>query len=157
MSNTSALWISLAALLVSVCSFLVSLTSLRRDSHLVTARAVAFIMQGAPWLSVTVSNHGKRPISIAHIFVRPFGKPGMGRNIRLDGAGDVRIDVGQSFSLEIRPGDPICCWSSAEELNFLDVEIQDALGKNYSAAFPKSLRWKRLRRRLHFSESKNVA
>jgi hypothetical protein len=147
--NEASIYISLAALLVSGGSLLVSLTALRRDRHVVTVRAVAFIVHGAPWLSVTISNHGKRAISISHIFIRPIGKLGMGRNILLDGSGDVRIDVGQSFSLDIKPGDPVCCWSAEQELDYLIVEVEDALGKRYKARFPKTLRWKRFRRRFH--------
>jgi hypothetical protein len=136
------------ALLISIASLVVSLTALMRDRHLVRARAVAF---GSPTtnqnLSVTVMNSGKRAISVTHLTVRQPGMPGVSRCFRVNG-GQARIEVGESATTNIVPGDPVYCWESGNPYRY-EVYVQDALGKNYRAFFPHDSLASRFRRRLH--------
>ena len=126
------------ALLTSVTSLVVSLTALMRDRHVVRARAVAFGSPTTNWnLSVTVMNSGKRPISVTHLTVRRRGMPGVSRNFLANGD-SARIEVGESATTNIKPGDPVYCWGSSSPYGY-EIYVEDALGKSYKAAFPRGI------------------
>ena len=126
--------IAYLALLASLVSLVVSFLALYRDRHEVRARADAVIdLQGVCNLLVSVSNSGKRPISINHVLIRPPGHPGMYVNFSSNGQN--RVDVGESRGCEISPiGLPVT-WASLEELRSLEVFVADAVGKLHKATF----------------------
>lgn len=134
------------ALLISTASLVVSLTALRRDRHVVRARAVAFGSPTTNWnLSVTVMNGGKRAISVTHLTVRQPGMPGVSRSF-LENGSPARIEVGESATTNIVPGDPVYCWGSGNPYGY-EVYVEDALGKKYRATFLRGIRISRRRRR----------
>lgn len=122
------------ALIVSAASLMVSIVSLHRDRHVVRARAVAITpLSGLPELNISVSNGGKRAISINHVLLQPPGHPGLYLNFLQ--AGQNRIDVGESRSCQIRPTSLPVKWNTVQELHSLDVYVVDAIGKRYKATF----------------------
>lgn len=122
------------ALIISAASLMVSILGLYRDRHVVRARAVAITpSNGLPELNISVSNSGKRAISINHVLLRPPGHPGLYVNFLPNGQN--RIDVGESRSCQIRPiGLPVT-WTTVQDLHRLDVYVVDAIGKRYKATF----------------------
>ena len=126
--------IAYLALLASLISLIVSFLTLNRDRHVVSVRAVPVEdPKGTCNLHVTVSNSGKRPISINHVLIRPSGSPGLFVNFAPSGQN--RIDVGESRSCQISPTELPTTWSSVRELRRLDVYVQDALGKQHKAVW----------------------
>ena len=127
------------ALLISIGSLVVALTALMRDRHVVRARAVAFGSATTNWnLSVTVMNGGKRAISKTQVTVRRPGMPGVSRGFLANGS-PARIEVGDSASTDIVPGDAVYCWGSGDPYDY-EVFVDDALGKKYKASFPRGIR-----------------
>ena len=101
---------------------------------MVRVRAVAVVASdGVPELNVTVSNSGKRAISINHVLLRPPGHPGLFLNFSTNGQN--RVDVGESRSCQIRPSGLPVTWSTLLELHRLDVFVEDAVGKRHKAIF----------------------
>lgn len=122
------------ALLASLVSLVVSFLTLYRDRHVVRATADAVInLQGVCNLIVSVSNSGKRPISINHVLIRPPGHPGMYINFSPNGQN--RVDVGESRGCEICPTGLPITWANIEELHCLKVYVADAVGKLHKAPF----------------------
>lgn len=116
------------ALLVSLLSLIVSFLTLHRDRHVLRAWAVPIQeSDGLVYLQVTVSNSGKRPVSITHVLLRPAGHPGL----FLDFApkGHCKIDVGESRGCRIAPTGLPVTWSSVKEVRQIGIHVQDALGK----------------------------
>ncbi|MBB3825079.1 hypothetical protein [Xanthomonas arboricola] len=126
--------IAYLALLASVISLIVSFLTLYRDRHVVSVRAVPVEDPiGIYNLNISVSNSGKRPISINHVLIRPSGEPGLFVNFAPHGQN--RIDVGESRSCQISPTGLPISWSSIRELRKLDVYVQDAIGKQHKAVW----------------------
>lgn len=127
--------IAYLALMVSVASLVVSFMTLYRDRHVVRVRAVSFFdTQGVCNLQVTVSNSGRRPISINHVLLRPPGHPGL--YLAFAPNGQNQVDVGESKSCQISPiGLPISVWTTLEELHKCKVFVEDAIGKQHKARF----------------------
>jgi hypothetical protein len=124
--------VALFALFISFCSLIVSVLSLHRDRHVVRARAAVVISpNGSPELNISVSNSGKRAISINHILLRPPDHPGMYINFLTPG--ENRIDVGQSKSCQIHPTGLPVTWKTVQDLQKIDVYVVDAVGKRYKA------------------------
>lgn len=129
--------ISALALVVSIGSAIVSVVALRRDRHIIKARSTAWEDQPGKWaLTVTVSNAGRRPVSIAFVTVNVPNIGPRTRQFTANGNGNVRLDVGESTSTSvIFPSDKLAMWTSLDELRASKVLVQDALGKNYAALF----------------------
>lgn len=126
--------IAYLALFVSIASLVVSFLNLYRDRHVVRVRAVAVVgLDGVPELNVSVSNSGKRPISITHVLLRPPRHPGLYLNFAANGQN--RVDVGESRSCQIRPTGLPVTRSTLRELHSLDVYVKDAVGKLHKATF----------------------
>lgn len=134
------------ALIISAASLMVSILGLYRDRHVVRARAVAITpSNGLPELNISVSNSGKRAISINHVLLRPPGHPGLYVNFLPNGQN--RIDVGESRSCQIRPIGLPMTWTTVQDLHRLDVYVVDAIGKRYKATFTGKRRaWHWLKR-----------
>jgi hypothetical protein len=129
--------IAYLALLTSVISLVVSFLTLYRDRHEISVRAVPFESGiGVYGLHVSVSNSGRRPISVTHVLLRPPGKPGLFLNFSPEGA--CRIDVGEVRSCNISPTGLPVSWSNITELRGLDVFVQDAIGKKHKAVWESS-------------------
>lgn len=131
--------IAQVAVIISTIALVVSMYGILRDRHRVKARGVAF---GGPGiqsnLSITVSNSGKRPISIVHLSIQRPGHPRLFRPF-LNGS-DARIEVGASASTSVMPGDALYCWSSVEELYSYEAAVHDALGRSYKVKYPRGTR-----------------
>ena len=123
------------ALLISLLSLTLSFINLVRDRHVVRVRATPFWKTKntltPDGVEVTVSNHGKRPISISRIYAQQHGLPVVGRSFPVLSNEDVRIEVGQSASTRIVAGDPLFCWSNVGEFRLCRFVVEDALGKRY--------------------------
>lgn len=129
--------IAYLALLTSVISLVVSFLALYRDRHEISVRAVPFESEnGINSLHVSVSNSGRRPISITHVLLRPPGKPGLSLSFSPEGA--CRIDVGEVRSCNISPTGLRVSWSNITELRGLHVFVHDAIGKNHKAVWEGS-------------------
>lgn len=127
-------YVAYLALIVSLFSLVVSFLTLYRDRHVVRARADAVVdLQGVCHLLVSVSNSGKRPISITHVLLRPPSHPGM--FVNFSPSGSVRLDVGESKGCQINPTGLPVTWSNIEELRRLEVFVDDAVGKRHKATF----------------------
>lgn len=125
-------YISYLALITAVVSLIVSFVSLHRDRHVVTVRAVPIELEkGVLCLHVSVSNGGKRPISITHVLLRPEGKPGLYLNFAPEGF--ARVDVGEVRSCTVNPQGLPVTWTNAVELRKLKISVEDALGKKHDA------------------------
>lgn len=125
-------YIAYLALLTSIVSLVVSFLALYKDRHVVKARGSIFGTPNEPekWnLSISVSNGGKRPISVCFITVRPKGMPGM--SILFSEGGSVPIEVGGSAVANIMAGTPAALWSNPAEIAACDIFVQDALGKDH--------------------------
>lgn len=126
--------IAILALLVSAASLGISILALVGDRHMIQVRAVAVVgLDGIPDLDVTVSNSGKRAISINHVLIRTAGHPGL--YINFSSKGNNRIDVGDSRNCRICPQDLPVTWSTVEELHKLEVFVEDAIGQRHKAVF----------------------
>lgn len=126
--------IAYLALLASLVSLVVSFLALHRDQPVVRASADAVIdLQGVCHLTVSVSNSGKRPISINHVLIRPRGHPGTYINFSADGRN--RVDVGESRGCQISPLVLPVTWANIEQLHALEVFVADAIGKLHKANF----------------------
>ncbi|WP_139163039.1 hypothetical protein [Desulfonatronum thiosulfatophilum] len=122
------------ALLSSIVSLVVSFLNLYRDRHVVRVRAVAVMdLNGVPELNVSVSNCGKRAISINHVLLRPPGHPGLYLNFSPNGQN--RVDVGESRSCQIHPAGLPVKWATLQELHSINVYVEDAVGKQHKATF----------------------
>jgi hypothetical protein len=126
--------IAYLALLVSVVSAIMSFIALYRDRHVVRVLADALIDQaGICHLLVSVSNSGRRPISINHILIRPPNHPGVYINFSRDNQN--RVDVGDSKGCQISPVNLPVTWSNIEELHTFKIYAADAVGKLHRATF----------------------
>ncbi|MEC4723319.1 hypothetical protein RY831_29630 [Noviherbaspirillum sp. CPCC 100848] len=126
--------ISYLALLTSVASLVVSFLVLYRDRHVVSVRAVPVeISAGVYSLHVSVSNSGRRPISVTHVLLVPPQQPGFSMNFGPNGT--ERIDVGERYSTTIDPAGLPTSWSTVGELRRFKVFVQDAVGKKHKAVW----------------------
>jgi hypothetical protein len=126
--------IAYLALLTSFVALVVSFLTLYRDRHVISVRAVPVeTSTGVYSLHVTVSNSGRRPISVTHVLLVPPGHPGL--YVNFGPTGSERIDVGESRGITISPiGLPIS-WKGVHELREFRVSVQDAIGKKHRAVW----------------------
>ena len=130
--------ISYLALLTSLVSLVVSFLTLYRDRHEVAARAVPIEQSDGTFsLYVTVANHGRRLISIAHVVLERSGSPALFLNFGRNG--QAKIEGGDSQTCAIAPNGLPLNWSNAEELRGIEVSVQDALGKKHRAKWEHTL------------------
>lgn len=132
------------ALLTSLVSLVVSFLTLYRDRHVVRATADAEIdLQGICHLLVSVSNSGRRPISVNFVLLRPPSHPGI--FVNFSPTGPVRLDVGESKGCRINPTGLPITWRHLEELRRFEVFVDDAIGRRYRATFTgNNDRWSRV-------------
>jgi hypothetical protein len=125
-------YIAYLALLTSIISLVVSFLTLHRDRHVVKARGSIYETTNEPekWnLSISVSNAGKRPISVSFVTVRPKGMSGI--SVPFSEGGSVSIEVGGSAVANIMAGTPAALWRNPTEIADCDIFVQDALGKDH--------------------------
>jgi len=128
--------IAYLALLTSVVSLVVSFVTLRRDRHVISVRAVPIeLTQGIFHLHISVSNSGRRPISVTHVSLQPPGKDGLSLEFSPQGA--CRIDVGEVRACSINPMGLPVSWASVAELRTFQIFVLDAVGKKHKAAWQK--------------------
>jgi len=132
--------ISYLALLASIVSLIVSFLTLYRDRHVISVRAVPIgNSNGSFDLNISVSNSGKRPISINNVLLKPSNHPGL--FLAFAPNGQNRIDVGDSRSCQITSSSlsnlPVS-WSSVKELRSFEIYVQDAIGKKHKATWEGS-------------------
>lgn len=132
-------YVSYLALLTAIVSLVVSFLALHRDRHIVNVRAVPVgNLDGTFNLNVSVSNSGKRPISINHVLLKPKGHPGL--YLAFSEGENKKIDVGESKSCQIDPRQlngqlQQFSWENVQELRELEVFVQDAIGKRHKATW----------------------
>ena len=125
-------YIAYLALLTSIVSIVISFVALHRDKHVVNAKGSIFGSPNDPekWnLSISVSNSGKREISMSFVIVRPKGEPG--KSLPFSPDGPIKIDVGGSAAMNILAGDSAALWDNPVDISALDIFVQDALGKDH--------------------------
>tara|TARA_B100001059_G_scaffold214594_1_gene231476 strand:+ start:192 stop:614 length:423 start_codon:yes stop_codon:yes gene_type:complete len=135
----SSEYISYLALLTAIVSLVVSFLALHRDRHVVRVRAVPIgNIDGTFNLNVSVSNSGKRPISINHVLLKPKDHPGL--FLAFSENGNNKIDVGESKSCQVDPRQlkgqlQKFTWRTVQELRAIEVYVQDAIGKKHKAVW----------------------
>ena len=121
------------ALVISVLSLIISLINMMRDRHVVSASSrIVPGMGKCGDLQVTVSNGGKRSISITHIALSKRNHQFL---VDFSLNGPSRIDVGDSQTTRLPSQNPFISWNSGEELRKMKIHVVDALGKFHRARF----------------------
>lgn len=124
--------IAYLALIVSIVALIINFVSLYRDKHVIQARRSLYTdsVESGIWnVSISVSNSGKRPITICFITVRIKG--GSGVSVPFSNSGPVSIDVGEVATANIEGGKGAGVWHSLEELKECEIFVEDALGEKH--------------------------
>lgn len=122
------------ALCISLFSLLVSLFNLVRDRHVIKAHGSVFERhdkKGVYCLSISVSNSGKRPVSISFVLVRKKGVPGNFFDFTSGGKTPIEVDVGQCATMVLRGPVHNRDWNSGKEIREYKIYVVDALGKKH--------------------------
>lgn len=128
--------LSIIALVISGLSLVISFIALHRDKYSIQARAVP-VQQGSSNtynLELTVSNEGRRPVSITHVYLVPPPNPhtpGLFLPFALDG--DNRIAEFDNKKRVIEPQGLPITWTTADELRLFTIYVEDAVGKRHKA------------------------